>query len=46
MLIGIAVLVVGSLLGFLAVRKPDWIRWSVTPSILLALWIGFRFMYY
>lgn len=46
MLIGIAVLIVGSLLGVLAVKKPGWIRWTVTPFVLLLLWIGFRFMYY
>jgi predicted membrane channel-forming protein YqfA (hemolysin III family) len=45
MLIGIAVMIVGSLLGVLAVKKPGWIRWTVIPVILLVLWIGLRFIY-
>ena len=46
MLIGIAVLIAGSLLSFLAVKKRGWIRWAVAPVFLLALWIGFRFIYF
>jgi predicted membrane channel-forming protein YqfA (hemolysin III family) len=45
MLIGIAVMIVGSLLGVLVVKKPGWIRWTVIPVILLVLWIGLRFIY-
>jgi hypothetical protein len=46
MLIGMAVLMAGSLLGFLAVRKPGWIRWTVMPISFLILYIGFRFLFF
>ena len=46
MLIGIAVLIAGTLLGFLAVKKPGWIRWTVIPISLLVLYIGFRFLFF
>ena len=46
MLIGIAVLIAGTLLGFLAVKKPGWIRWTVIPISLLVLYIGFRVLFF
>ena len=46
MLIGIAILAAGLLLGFLAIKKRGWVRWTVAPVTLLEFWIGSLFVYY
>jgi hypothetical protein len=45
LLIGTSVILAGSLLAVLAVKKTGWVRWTMAPLAIFVLWVGIRFIY-
>jgi hypothetical protein len=45
LVIGVAIVLAGSLLGILAVRKSGWIRWTAGPLSVLTIAYGFIYIY-
>lgn len=44
--IGIGIWIAAYFVSVLLLKKRGWVRWTVSPMILLVVWIGFRFNYF